>query len=349
MKSKAKICALLQKEAVNMPRKTLGQKALERHMDARKKAGLPDPAEYLKKIEQKKKEIEAMKNESSDVDHYNAKKAQAAKYNHKMYGEPGIKLTQSKIDKINAQTKAMQQAKEKEKGVAEDLRTDNPCWDGYKPVGTKIKDGKEVPNCVPESVSEEWVRTGKTAKHIATGETTFEYAKVDKEGKRTGERHYRNASGVVMGEETNTGVTSMNFKAFKSKLAEKHLTPAEMKKREEVAKAIHRENPGMEMGKKMAIATATAKKVAEDVEQIQESGDAKSRFQEYHNDTAKLLKGIHKSLSDHYSANHKDAHWGHVGDIRHIHDQLRDLHDRLSEQGEYAKKSKDSPLVSRGY
>jgi hypothetical protein len=24
-----------------------------------------------------------------------------------------------------------------------------PCWDGYEQIGTKIKDGKEVPNCVP--------------------------------------------------------------------------------------------------------------------------------------------------------------------------------------------------------
>jgi len=47
-------------------------------------------------------------------------------------------------------------------------------------------------------------------------------------------------------------------------LEEKKLTPAEMKKREEVAKAIKRENPRMPMAKKMAIATATAKKVAED-------------------------------------------------------------------------------------
>ena len=48
-----------------------------------------------------------------------------------------------------------------------------------------------------------------------------------------------------------------------TELDEKKLTPAEMKKREEVAKAMERENPGMPMGKKMAIATATAKKVAE--------------------------------------------------------------------------------------
>lgn len=44
---------------------------------------------------------------------------------------------------------------------------------------------------------------------------------------------------------------------------EKTLTSAEMKKREEVAKAIERDNPSMPMSKKMAIATATAKKVAE--------------------------------------------------------------------------------------
>ena len=48
-------------------------------------------------------------------------------------------------------------------------------------------------------------------------------------------------------------------------LGEKKLTDAEMKKREEIAQAMERDNPGMDMGKKMAIATATAKKVAEEV------------------------------------------------------------------------------------
>ena len=47
------------------------------------------------------------------------------------------------------------------------------------------------------------------------------------------------------------------------KVNEKTLTPAEKKKREEIAKAIERDNPKMSMDKKMAIATATAKKVAE--------------------------------------------------------------------------------------
>jgi hypothetical protein len=39
------------------------------------------------------------------------------------------------------------------KEVEEGLRDpkDNPCWKGYKPVGTKKKGGKTVPNCVPNS------------------------------------------------------------------------------------------------------------------------------------------------------------------------------------------------------
>lgn len=55
-----------------------------------------------------------------------------------------------------------------------------------------------------------------------------------------------------------------NFFQLRQKLEEKTLTAGEKKKREEVAKAIERENPGMPMAKKMAIATATAKKVAEE-------------------------------------------------------------------------------------
>lgn len=61
------------------------------------------------------------------------------------------------------------------------------------------------------------------------------------------------------------------MKSF-DQIREKHLTPAEMKKREEVAKAIKRENPNMPMAKKMAIATATAKKVAESVQDMASMG-----------------------------------------------------------------------------
>jgi len=57
--------------------------------------------------------------------------------------------------------------KRRESGVAEGLRDpkDNPCWKGYKPVGTKKKAGKTVPNCVPtnediEKYVEELERAG---------------------------------------------------------------------------------------------------------------------------------------------------------------------------------------------
>jgi hypothetical protein len=26
---------------------------------------------------------------------------------------------------------------------------EGPCWEGYEQIGTKILDGREVPNCVP--------------------------------------------------------------------------------------------------------------------------------------------------------------------------------------------------------
>lgn len=47
---------------------------------------------------------------------------------------------------------------------------------------------------------EVWQKTGKEAKHLKTGETTYEYAKY-KDGEATGERHYRNAAGKIMGED----------------------------------------------------------------------------------------------------------------------------------------------------
>jgi len=44
------------------------------------------------------------------------------------------------------------------KDFADDKIMENPCWEGYKPYGTKILDGKEVPNCVPiEATKEKFV------------------------------------------------------------------------------------------------------------------------------------------------------------------------------------------------
>jgi hypothetical protein len=37
-----------------------------------------------------------------------------------------------------------------DKGLDEEKKDDDPCWDNYEQVGMKKKDGKEVPNCVPK-------------------------------------------------------------------------------------------------------------------------------------------------------------------------------------------------------
>jgi len=31
----------------------------------------------------------------------------------------------------------------------ENILKKKPCWKGYKQIGMKVKNGKEVPNCVP--------------------------------------------------------------------------------------------------------------------------------------------------------------------------------------------------------
>ena len=42
---------------------------------------------------------------------------------------------------------------------------DDPCWDGYKQIGMKKKGKREVPNCVPESVTEGYPTPAMAKKH----------------------------------------------------------------------------------------------------------------------------------------------------------------------------------------
>ena len=55
------------------------------------------------------------------------------------------------------------------------MKGKDPCWKGYQMVGTKNKNGKEVPNCVPEEVQQEGaVPSGEsviTVKHRTSGKT----------------------------------------------------------------------------------------------------------------------------------------------------------------------------------
>ena len=43
--------------------------------------------------------------------------------------------------------------KKKNPPKAYEKKSDDPCWNGYKQLGMKTKNGKEVPNCIPEKES----------------------------------------------------------------------------------------------------------------------------------------------------------------------------------------------------
>lgn len=44
---------------------------------------------------------------------------------------------------------------------------ENPCWDGYEMLGTKKKDGKEVPNCVKMKSVKEFVEEKQQEKKLS--------------------------------------------------------------------------------------------------------------------------------------------------------------------------------------
>ena len=98
-------------------------------------------------------------------------------------------------------------------------------------------------------------------------------------------------------------------------LDEKTLTAAETKKREEVAQAIERDNPDMPMSKKMAIATAQAKKVAEEIELGESvmSDDAFDHLEKAGAEDAKTTSGgIHyKAGGKQYTLRHNMKRSGH--------------------------------------
>lgn len=66
---------------------------------------------------------------------------------------------------------------------------DNPCWPGYKPVGTKKKNGKTVPNCVPEQLDK--ILSRRKKKMTEQDQVDRAKAKIDKEKKADAIKHDR--------------------------------------------------------------------------------------------------------------------------------------------------------------
>lgn len=104
-----------------------------------------------------------------------------------------------------------------------------------------------------------------------------------------------NAHDRSKGHGYNPGEDSAAYTKEEADLSEKKLTAAEMKKREEVAQAIERDTPDMPMAKKMAIATATAKRVAEeaDVESVDDLTE-----EELVEAYSAVLEALYESLDD---------------------------------------------------
>jgi hypothetical protein len=64
------------------------------------------------------------------------------------------------------------------------------CWDDYKQVGTKKKNGKEVPNCVPEEVAANSVASGGVDMN-----PTGKIKKLDKRSRFAIEKMYKRSQG----------------------------------------------------------------------------------------------------------------------------------------------------------
>lgn len=141
------------------------------------------------------------------------------------------------------------------------------------------------------------------------------------------------------------------MKTLAQVLGEKKLTSAEMKKREDVAQTMERDNPGMDKSKKMAIATATAKRVAEevDIEQLDEAA-RHEQYATYHAGVKDMLKKIGAHVDAHKEAAMAPSEWnkekggnmhsGHVYAMKHLHRTLQDMHDGLQQDVEYAQPPK---------
>ena len=56
-------------------------------------------------------------------------------------------------DKFDRCVEKVKEDSKKNKDLKEAKKKKDPCWKGYRQVGMKKKDGKEVPNCVPKKKS----------------------------------------------------------------------------------------------------------------------------------------------------------------------------------------------------
>ena len=231
------------------------------------------------------------------------------------------------------------QSKKMQDAINLHLRKGNSYWDSYRKAKVHVKE--EV-----EETDEGWVALGPASKPGEKPKSPFNNLGNPNPGTKIyGDRPEIKASG--RGNRSATDIKGMREETIN----EKHLTPAEMKKREEIAKAMERKSPGMDKSKKMAIATAQAKRVAEEIEQLDEiskktayAAYANRANDDYSKDYGEKLKGmITKKWGDKAGEDaeaHASAyHWGRGGKSTGT-DRLSGIWNKSSDQMRTTKSGK---------
>lgn len=115
-------------------------------------------AEHLQSIDEaKKKKLDPVDDSELDGDHDDREDkdidndGDADKSDEYLHAKR--KAIKKSIDKKKGSEEDEQEVQEGSYGKKKMKEDDDPCWDSHKQVGTKKKNGKTVPNCVPKESS----------------------------------------------------------------------------------------------------------------------------------------------------------------------------------------------------
>jgi hypothetical protein len=120
----------------------------EREALARQKSAVKEEAETLEELSSKT--LSDYSDKASDDVHRLDKEGNTKKANRRF---DGVVRASDKMTDAGKKLRGTPMKEEEKKMKGED-----PCWKGYEMIGKKMKNGKEVPNCVPkEGVKEETI------------------------------------------------------------------------------------------------------------------------------------------------------------------------------------------------
>lgn len=172
-------------------------------------------------------------------------------------------------------------------GENKEMKGEDPCWKNYEMVGTKKKDGKEVPNCVPIKEEEEELEEGHDLK--PGDKVNFETSKYNKENKGV----VKSVDGEIV---TVTGKNWLGgdqdyeiHHSLMRKLSEEFefedlkeakMTDAQKEKREEIVKAMKDKKEEL------------MKKYGDDWENVMYATATKKAMMENVNDDVSILKSL---------------------------------------------------------